>query len=664
MQTHSKYPLLSLVHSPEELRLLPVRELDGLASEIRSAILDSVSHHGGHLASNLGVVELTIALHYAFNSPVDKFIWDVGHQVYTHKLLTGRLDQFLNGLRKKGGLSGFPKKEESPHDHYDTGHSGTSISFALGIAEAMRASGSSDRVIAIIGDGSMTSGVAFEALNQTGHLKNENLIVILNDNEMSISPNVGGLSEYISRQMVSRRPAQLRKMVKKLLQSIPRAGTDIIRLVQKIERSIKDLIQPGLLFEELGFQYLGPFDGHRISGLIDLFENVKTIPGPLLIHVLTRKGNGYKPAESEPERFHGAPAFDILTGAFEEKQGPPTYTSVFGQAVIDLAQRDNRIVAITAAMTLGTGLTRFAREFPTRFFDVGIAEQHAVTFAGGLSSQGKLPVVAIYSTFLQRAYDQIFHDICLQQLPVIFAIDRGGLVGEDGPTHHGVFDMAFLRHLPNLVIIAPRDENELRRALFSATRFNLPVAIRYPRGTGIGVPVVMDPHPIALGEAEVLHPGSDITVIVAGPLVYEALAAAEELDADNIHSEVIDARFVKPLDIRKILESIRKTGRLLTIEENALAGGMGSAIMEILEGHSINLESVDRIGIPDQFVGMGTPREMRKELGLCREEIVRRIRLLVSRKPFADTKCDSSGQTAHGIHSSRSVAHAPRPHRE
>ncbi len=664
LDTLSRYPLLNQIRTPDDLRKLPPGVLDSLAAEIRSAIIDAVARHGGHLASNLGVVELTIALHYAFNSPYDKFVWDVGHQVYTHKLLTGRLAPFVDGLRKKGGTAGFPKKDESAHDHYDTGHSGTSISFALGMAEAMRAAGSSNRVVAIIGDGSMTSGVSFEALNQTGHLKNENLIVLLNDNEMSISPNVGGLAEYISRRMVSRRPAQLRKMVKNLLQSIPRAGTDLIRLVQKIERSIKDLIQPGLLFEELGFQYLGPFDGHRLQGLVELFENIRTIPGPLLVHVLTRKGFGYKPAESEPERFHGAPPFNVQTGAFEEKSGPPSYTSVFGKAVCDLAHADDRIVAITAAMTLGTGLAQFAREFPGRFYDVGIAEQHAVTFAGGLSSQGKLPVVAIYSTFLQRAYDQVFHDICLQNLPVIFAIDRGGVVGEDGPTHHGIFDPAYLRHLPRLAVIAPRDENELRRAMFSAVTYNMPVAIRYPRGSGVGVPVVMNPRTFALGEAEVLRAGSDLTIVAAGPLVYEALAAAEDLEAEGIHIEVIDARFIKPLDSARILESIRKTGRLLTIEESSLAGGMGSAVLELLEGHAVNLEQVDRMGIPDQFVGLGTPKELRKELGLCRDDIIRRIRLLVSRRPADLPFRDESAQQHHGLHPSRSSTHPPRRHRE
>ncbi|MBN1355575.1 1-deoxy-D-xylulose-5-phosphate synthase [bacterium] len=621
--------MLDVIHNPEDLRKLDIGVLEELARECRDEIIQTVSRTGGHLATNLGVVELTLALHYVFDTPRDRIIWDVGHQVYTHKILTGRLNAFRTGLRQYGGLSGFPKKAESEYDHYDTGHSGTSISFALGMAEALHARGIQNRVIAVIGDGSMTTGVAFEALNHGGQVNNPNLIVILNDNEMSISPNVGALSEYISRRIASPRSTQIRKTTKAILHAIPKAGDDLIRLVRKLERSVKDLIQPGLLFEEMGFQYLGPFDGHRIDGLVDIFRNIRHIPGPLLIHVLTRKGCGYKPAEIEPERFHGASAFDVSTGRFIQKNESPSYTEIFGKALIDLAHSDDRVVAITAAMTLGTGLDGFVKVFPDRFYDVGIAEQHAVAFAGGLAQEGYRPVVAIYSTFLQRAYDQVFHDVCLQNLPVIFALDRGGLVGADGPTHHGVFDFSYLRHLPNISVIAPRDENELRRALFAAAEHDQPVVIRYPRAAGMGVVVEADPRPLNWGESELLREGSDITVLGAGPMVYEALKAAEILEQSGIDVEVIDARFIKPLDSTLILKSIRKTRRLLTLEENSLAGGFGSAVIETLTGQDISFCHVDCMGIPDQFIPMGSQGELRNDLGLSANELIRRIRLLV-----------------------------------
>ncbi len=619
--------ILSTIHSPDDLRKLPVNRLNEVAEECRETIIQTVSRTGGHLASNLGVVELTIALHYAFNAPYDKLIWDVGHQVYTHKILTGRYHAMQKGLRQFKGISGFPKRAESPYDHYDTGHSGTSISFALGLAESILKSGGDAKVIPIIGDGSMTAGIAFEGLNQGGQIKPENLIVILNDNEMSISENVGGLAEYISHRMVSRKGIQVRKIVKSILQTIPRKGQNMVRLVQKLERSIKDLIQPGLFFDELGFQYLGPFDGHRLDTLVELFKNVRSLPGPLLVHVLTRKGFGYKHAENQPERFHGASSFDISSGRFIKKTGgPPSYTSVFGKAVVDLAEKDENIVAITAAMTLGTGLTEFSERFRNRFYDVGIAEQHAVTFAAGLAAGGKKPVVAIYSTFLQRAYDQVFHDVCLQNLPVIFMLDRGGLVGADGPTHHGVFDLSFLRNLPGLIIMAPRDENELRQALFSAMEYQCPVAIRYPRGAGIGVPVIESPPFIPVGIGELLKEGGDLSIIAAGPLAYAALDAAELAGKQGIDVEVIDARFVKPLDEPLILKSLQKTKHLITIEENALAGGFSGAVMELLADASVQLKNVHRMGIPDRFIEMGTQEQLRKTVGLNTEAILDEIK--------------------------------------
>jgi len=643
--------VLPLVTSPHALRRLNVSALEQLAAEIREVIIDTVSRSGGHLASNLGVVELTLALHYAFDTPADKLIWDVGHQVYTHKIITGRLDAFRKGLRARDGIAGFPKKAESKYDHYDTGHSGTSISYAVGMAEASGKTEKPDWVIPIIGDGSMTAGVAFEALNQGGHLKQQNLIVIINDNDMSISQNVGTLAQYISRRMVGPRAASVRRYTKQLLAQIPRAGDDLIRIVQKLERSLKDFIQPGLLFEELGFQYLGPFDGHDLETLIPVLKNVQNIPGPLLLHILTRKGYGYQPAELEPERFHGASPFDRSSGQFTKKEGPPSYTSIFRDAVVDLAAKDDRVVAITAAMTLGTGLDRFAREFPDRFYDVGIAEQHAVAFAAGLAYQGLRPVTAVYSTFLQRAYDQVFQEVCLQDVPVILMLDRAGVVGADGPTHHGLYDLSYLRTLPNIGIIAPRDENELRRAVLSSAAFERPVAIRYPRGAAVGLPVDEHPEPLPWGRAERLREGTHATILAVGPLIYEALNAAENLRDDGIELDIVDARFVKPLDSALILQSVRKTGHLITLEENAVAGGFGAAVMELLAGYDVNLARVDMMGVPDRWIPMGTQSELRTEMGLTAGEIERRVRLLLKppatrhgktiSQPMNDT--DSSG---------------------
>ncbi len=656
---HRSYPVLSTIDSPQDLRKLPFDQVEKLAFEIRNLIIETVSRTGGHLASNLGVVELTLALHYAFDTPNDKLIWDVGHQIYTHKIITGRSQALQSSLRQYNGISGFPKKKESPFDHYDTGHSSTSISFALGLAESNLIQSREEKVVAIIGDGSMTAGIAFEGLNQSGQLKNENLIVVLNDNEMSISPNVGALSQYISRRMTAPRAAQVRRILKSLLQSIPRAGGDIIRLVQKLERALKDLIQPGLLFEELGYQYLGPFDGHDLKGLIEIFQNITNLPGPLLVHVLTKKGYGYKPSEREPEQFHGAPPFDIKTGKFIKSSGFPSYTTVFGDSLVDLAQEDDRIIAITAAMTLGTGLEKFAKLFPDRFYDVGIAEQHAVAFAGGLSYYGLKPVVAIYSTFLQRAYDQVFHDVCLQELPVIFAIDRGGLVGADGPTHHGVYDLSFLGHLPGIVIIVPRDENELRRALFAAATYHCPVAIRYPRGSGIGIPLEVKTRDLPIGTAEIMRSGTDVTLLAIGPLVYEALAAADNLQKEGIDVEVIDARFAKPLDTPLILQSITRTNALVTVEESALIGGFGSCVLQSLVGQNFNFCNVDMMGIPDRYIGMGSQTELRTEIGLNQTAIEDRIRAVVCRKSAANLpQSDSMVRWVHGLDPSRFIADA------
>ena len=638
--------VLPFVQSPTALRRLNIQALTNLADEIRETIIETVSRTGGHLASNLGVIEMTLALHYAFKTPEDKLIWDVGHQVYTHKIITGRCGEFCKSLRQYNGLSGFPKKSESEYDHYDTGHGGTSLSFAIGMAEAMKRSGQDNWVIPIIGDGSMTAGVAFEAINQGGHLKQKKLLIILNDNEMSISPNVGALAQYISRRMVGPRAASVRRHAKQLLASIPRAGDELIRLVQKLERSLKDLIQPGLFFEELGYQYLGPFDGHDLKTLVQVFQNIQNMPGPFLVHVLTKKGKGYLPAENEPERFHGASAFDRETGKFHEKASAPYYTSVFGDTLVSMAEKDDKIVAVTAAMTLGTGLDKFASRFPDRIYDVGMAEQHAVAFAGGLANAGLHPVVAIYSTFMQRAYDQVFQDICLQELPVTMILDRAGLVGADGPTHHGIYDLSFLRTMPNLGIIAPRDECELKRTILSIPTFNRPVVIRYPRGTGVGVNMECELTDIEWGVGEQLAEGNDITVVAAGPMVYEALAVSEKLRAEGIGVDVIDARFVKPLDSDLIRQSVRKTGALITMEENTIVGGLGAAVMEMLAVSGELPRQVDLIGIPDEWISMGTQQELYNDLGLTAQELERRIRLMLMRPEKEDVVTGQTGQVS------------------
>ena len=622
--------LLDTINSPDDLRQVPEEELPKLADELRETIIETVSKTGGHLAPSLGVVDLTVALHYAFETPKDKIIWDVGHQAYAHKLLTGRRDRFKT-LRQYGGISGFPKREESPYDNFNVGHASTSISAALGMVAARDIRGEEFRVIAVIGDGSISAGLAFEGLNQAGHLK-KNLIVILNDNEMSISPNVGALSAYLNRMMTGNFYTKLRQETKQFLQNIPRVGESMFNIAKKAEESIKGFMAPGLLFEELGFQYVGPIDGHRIDHLLETFRNIKDFTWPVLIHVITKKGKGCEFAECNPSQYHGTPPFDPETGkAAAKKQKVMSYTEVFGQTMVKLAEDSDKVVAITAAMSDGTGLEQFAAQYPDRFFDVGIAESHGVTFACGLAAEGMRPVAAIYSTFMQRAYDQVMHDLCLQNLPVTLALDRAGLVGEDGPTHHGVFDIAYLRHLPNMVIMAPKDENELQHMLKTALEYNGPSALRYPRGTGLGVPMDQELKQLSVGKGELLQDGDDLVIIAIGNMVRPAQDAGARLKADGISTVVVNARFVKPLDEELILRLAKKTGRIVTVEEHALQGGFGSAVLECIEDNRLSAVKVLRIGLPDKFIEHGTQTLLRQKYGLDADGIFTSVKDFVKK---------------------------------
>ena len=611
---------LDRINSPDDLKKLKTEELSELAGEMREFILETVARTGGHLASNLGCVELTIALHYCFNSPRDRIIWDVGHQAYTHKIITGRRDLF-HTQRQYGGISGFPKRGETPHDAFGAGHSSTSISAGLGMALARDLKGEDNKVIAVIGDGSLTAGMAYEALNQAGHL-HKNLIVVLNDNEMSIGKNVGSFSAFISRKMTGSYYRELRKELRLLLDGIPAVGHNILQFARKAENSLKGFLTPSSLFEALGFDYIGPLDGHSIPQLLEVMQNLRSLEGPVLVHVVTTKGKGFLPAEENPGNFHGVGPFDRKSGKPSGGKGAPqSYTSVFGETLKKLAASDDKIVAITAAMRDGTGLAPFAKAYPERFFDVGIAEQHALTFAAGLATEGFRPVAAIYSTFTQRAYDQLFHDICLQKLGVTIALDRAGLVGDDGPTHHGVFDLSYLRHLPEMILMSPKDENELQHMVKTALYSGKPAALRYPRGSGAGV--AMDNEPIALeiGKGELLADGSDLVIVAVGVTVLPALKAREILKERGISAGVINARFVKPLDRQLILSEARRTGCVVTVEENALQGGFGSAILELLEEERIRDVRIKRLGIHDRFIEHGSQAQLRKDVGLDPEGI-------------------------------------------
>ncbi|MEW6109152.1 MAG: 1-deoxy-D-xylulose-5-phosphate synthase [Nitrospirota bacterium] len=608
--------ILEKINSPGDLKKLEIEEIKKLSEELRETIIQTVSVNGGHLASNLGVVELTVALHYVFDSPVDKIIWDVGHQSYSHKLLTGRRKVFST-IRKENGISGFPKMSESEHDAFGTGHSSTSISAALGIIEGRDKNNEDFKVIAVIGDGAMSGGLAFEGLNNAGHLKKD-IIVILNDNEMSISPNVGALSAYMNRILTGEFYRKFKKETKSFLEGIPKVGGPVAKIAQKAEETIKGLLLPGVLFEELGFDYVGPIDGHNIELLAETFKRIKPSTTPTLVHVITKKGKGYEFSEKNPCIFHGVGPFELETGSQLSSPGGLTYSAAFGKFLTDSASQDKKIIAISAAMKEGTGLECFAEKYPDRFYDVGIAEPHAVTFAAGLASRGLKPVVAIYSTFLQRSYDEIIHDVCLQKLPVVFAIDRAGIVGEDGPTHNGLFDISYLRHIPNLVVMAPKDCDELRLMLEFALKYDGPSAIRYPRGkiveTGIPGPEIIP------GNAEVLKDGSDIALIAIGNCVMPALKAAERLEKVGINASVINSRFVTPLDRDLFLSVASRIPRLITIEENTLRGGFGSAVLECLNESDINTK-VHRLGIKDGFIEQGNPDKLRAKYGIDEEGI-------------------------------------------
>ncbi|MBP2653013.1 MAG: dxs 2 [Firmicutes bacterium] len=615
--------ILETLNSPQDLKKLSIIEMEKLTKEIRNILIHTVSETGGHLAPNLGVVELSIALHRVFNSPTDKIVWDVGHQAYVHKILTGRYSQFST-LRQKGGLSGFPKRSESEHDAFGTGHSSTSISAALGMAIANRMTGKRSHVIAVIGDGSLTGGQAFEALNHAGHVGTD-LTVILNDNEMSIAKNVGAMSEYLAKLRTDPRYSKVKRDIEYLLKRIPAIGEGVAKTVERVKDSLKYLVVPGIMFEELGFTYIGPIDGHNIFSLTDVLQTTKNIRGPVLVHVITAKGKGYPPAESNADKFHGVGPFCIESGECVVKSDKPTYTAVFGETLANLAAENPDIVAITAAMTEGTGLKKFASRYPDRFFDVGIAEPHAVTLAGGLAAAGKRPVVAVYSTFMQRAYDQVLHDICLQQLPVVFAIDRAGIVGEDGPTHHGVFDISFLRNIPGLTIMAPKDENELRYMLYTALASKGPVAIRYPRGSGLGVNTT-GPLEYISGKAEELRSGKSVALVAAGAVVDICLKAAEHLSTQGIEATVINMRYIKPLDEETLRRLAKDIGIIITVEENVLTGGFGSAVLEYINSQNFNWVKLLRLGLPDSFIEHGPRNELLAAYGISPDGIAASVR--------------------------------------
>ena len=610
----SAFSLLETINSPADLRRLDRKQLPQLATELRAFLIDSVSQTGGHLSSNLGTIELTIALHAVFNTPEDRLVWDVGHQCYAHKILTGRRER-MSTLRMHNGLSGFPKRCESPYDTFGVGHSSTSISAALGMALAAKHTGEDRKSIAIIGDGAMSAGMAFEAMNNAG-VADADMLVILNDNEMSISPPVGALNNILTRLMSGKTFNAAREGARNMLGFAP----PLLELARRAEEHVKGMIAPGTLFEEFGFHYYGPIDGHDLDALIPTLENLRQLKGPKFLHVITKKGQGYKLAEADPILYHGVAKFEPGVGIKASKGGKLTYTQVFGDWLCDMAKADSRLVGITPAMREGSGLLRFSIEYPDRYFDVGIAEQHAVTFAAGLACEGLKPVVAIYSTFLQRAYDQLIHDVALQNLPVIFAVDRGGLVGADGPTHHGTFDLSFVTCIPNMVVMAPADEAECRRMLSTAYALDGPSMVRYPRGGGTGTVPEMNLDTLPVGKGEICRAGKEVALLAFGSMVAAALAAGEELDAT-----VVNMRFVKPLDIDLIVELAGNHSLLVSIEENAIIGGAGSEIERALAERGLKVPLL-RLGLPDRFIDHGDQTRLLAELGLDKDGILRNVR--------------------------------------
>ena len=618
------YKYLLHIDSPADLKKVPRGDLPIVAEELRDYLVTVVSKVGGHLASSLGAVELTLALHYTFDAPRDKIVWDVGHQAYGHKILTGRRDRFPT-IRQYGGISGFPVRDESPYDTFNVAHACTAISGALGMAVARDLRGEDFHVVAVVGDAGLTGGVALEGINNLGQL-DKNVLVILNDNKMSISPNVGALEGYLNRIVHGQPYHHLTNEVEKMILAVPRLGPRLLKLSKEIVESAKTLLIPGLVFEELGFGYVGPINGHSIEDLLNVLAKIKDQPGPTLLHIVTQKGKGYPHAEQLPVKYHGVTQFDVSTGAFHKAPAKaPSYTSVFGKAICDLAERDSRIVAITAAMSEGTGLEEFAKRFPDRFFDVGIAEQHAVDFACGLACEGMRPVAAIYSTFLQRAYDQLVHDVCLMHLPVTLALDRAGIVGADGPTHHGLYDLVYLSALPGMTVMAPKDENELRNMLATAIALDAPAALRFPRGNGIGVPQDPTFKPLEIGKAEILHEGRDIAILALGSMVYPCLEAATKLEALGIHSTVINARFMKPLDGELISVLAAEKQFLVTAEEGTEAGGFGASVAALLHDRRVPA-SIVRIAVPDRIIPHGAPNLLHAKYGLDVDGIVDRIK--------------------------------------
>ena len=608
------YPLLDTINHPARLRELTVEQLPVLAEELRRFLIESVAQTGGHLSSNLGTVELTLALHYVYNTPEDRLVWDVGHQTYAHKILTGRREGMAR-LRSHGGVSGFPKRSESEFDTFGVGHSSTSISAALGMAQATRLKGENRHTVAIIGDGAMSAGQAFEALNNAG-VADANMLVILNDNDMSISPPVGALHKHLARILSGSAFNAARKAGEKMLSVSP----SLLEFANRVEGHVKGLLSPGTLFEELGFNYIGPIDGHDLDALIPTLQNLQKLPGPQFLHVITKKGQGYKLAEADPVRYHGVSKFQPDLGLDGEKPGDrPSYTQIFGDWLCDMAATDDRLVAITPAMGEGSGMMRFAERFPTRYFDVGIAEQHAVTFAAGLACEGLRPVLAIYSTFLQRGYDQLLHDVALQNLPVVFALDRGGLVGADGPTHHGTFDLSYITCIPNMVLMTPADENECRRMLTTAFHHEGPAAVRYPRGAGMGVKPDKALSALPLGKGEIRRQGRQVALLAFGAMLAPALAAAEELDAT-----VANMRFVKPIDRELILQLAAEHSLLVSVEENVLIGGAGSEVARVLEEAGSTVSFV-RIGLPDRFIDHGDQALLLAETGLDKNGILQKV---------------------------------------
>ena len=605
--------LLDKINSPKDLKKLSRSELVTLCDEMRDFIIESVSKTGGHLSSNLGVIELTVALHYVFDCPQDKFIWDVGHQTYPHKILTGRKKK-MGSLRALDGISGFPKISESDYDIFGTGHSSTSISAALGMAEALKKKNLDHKAIAIIGDGAMTAGMAFEGLNNAGDSKN-NILVILNDNDMSISKNVGALNNYLAKLMSGNLYGSIKRSSKAVLSAIP----PMLEFAKRAEEHMKGMVIPGTLFEEFGFNYIGPIDGHDLNALVDTLNNLKALQGPQLLHVATQKGFGYEPAETDPNKFHGVGQFSLSDGAQPLKIKKATYTDVFGDWVVDMAMIDKKLCAITPAMLDGSGLNKFSEKFPDRFFDVGIAEQHAITFAAGLACENYKPVIAIYSTFLQRAYDQLIHDVALQNIPMLFAIDRAGIVGQDGPTHSGSFDLSFLRCIPNILIMAPSNENECRQMLFTGFKFKGISVVRYPRGPGPGSAIKSKMTAIPIGKAEVIRKGRTIALLAFGNMLEEALKAG-----DKINATVVNMRFIKPLDIKLIRDLGSSHKLLVTLEENTISGGAGSAVLEVISEYDLKCQSL-RIGIPDKFVEQGSQEQLRKKYGLDTASIIKSI---------------------------------------